>query len=534
MIKPLLPFLLLIALFVSCNKPKTELISGGNWNPNLAIPIGYSDFDIYDLLKNHNNNEIVIINSVGEVALNYDGEISSIKASDVLQLPDQNLSVYGADVSSIGIVAVPSFSQTIQTSISEAVLLNFPNSASISTISLESGNLDIDLSTNLKHDVEFQLTFPSIKINGIPVTKTITSNYLGTTPHGTTATVSLNNALIDLTNNNTTTNTLKVNAILKVVGTGNQILGDETINLDLKLKNLVYENVAGYFGQESLASELDSVLIRIFSSTTAGTFQLTNPKLNFTVVNSFGIPLELSIDNLKTINVISNQITPITNPAISSISIPAPLLLGDSTVTNLAQLNNSNTTNFSSLINNTPKYLTYSISATTNPAGQTANLNHISKNSLLKVKANFELPLEGFAYDFEVKDTLNFNFAENTDQVEEVLFRLISVNGFPMNLMIEGTFVDQNYNALVDFIGGEKELLGAAKVDNTGRVSQSNSKIFDVKFDKTKIALLKNAKYVILKATAATTQPQTTVVKIYDDYRLSLKLGMQVKLIQKF
>jgi hypothetical protein len=534
MIKPLLPFLLFIALITSCNKPKTELISGGNWNPNLAIPIGYSDFDIYDILKNHENNEIVIINSAGEVALNYDGEISSIKASDVLQLPDQNISVYGANISTLGIVAVPNFSQTFQTTITTPVLLNFPNSASISTILLESGSLEIDLSTNLKHDVEFQLTFPSIKINGTPVTKTITSNYLGSTPHGSTATVSLNNALVDLTDNNTTTNTLKVTAILKIVGTGNQILGNETINLDLKLKNLAYENVTGYFGQETLSTALDSVLIRIFNSTTAGTFQLTNPKLNFSVINSFGIPLELSINNLKTINVITNQITPISNSNLNAIAISAPLNVGDSTVTNLPQINNSNTTNFNSLINNTPKYLTYSAGVITNPIGQTGTLNHISKNSQLKLKANFELPLEGFAYDFEIKDTLNFNFAENTDQVEQVLFRLISSNGFPMNLLIAGEFVDQNYNPLIDFIGGEKELIGAAQVDNTGRVSSANSKIIDILFDKTKINLLKNAKYVILKATAATTQPQTQVVKIYDDYKLLLKLGMQVKIKQKF
>jgi hypothetical protein len=103
-----------------------------------------------------------------------------------------------------------------------------------------------------------------------------------------------------------------------------------------------------------------------------------------------------------------------------------------------------------------------------------------------------------------------------------------------MNLLIAGEFVDQNYNPLIDFIGGEKELIGAAQVDNTGRVSSANSKIIDILFDKTKINLLKNAKYVILKATAATTQPQTQVVKIYDDYKLLLKLGMQVKIKQKF
>jgi hypothetical protein len=534
MIKPLLPFLLFATLLTSCNKPKTELISGGNWNPNLAIPIGYSDFDIYDILKNHDNNEIVIINSAGEVALNYDGEISSIKAKDVLTLQDQQFSLFNSNVGSIGVVPVSNFNQTIQTTINTPIPLVFPNNIEISSIQLESGELAFTLSTNLSHDVEFQLTFPSIKINGVPVTKTITSNYLGSTPHGTISTVSLNNAEIDLTNGNTTTNTLAINAQLKIIGTGNQITGNETIDLSFDLKNMEYDNVKGYFGQETLSTALDSVLIRIFSSTTAGTFQLTNPKLNFSVNNSFGIPLELSINNLKTINVITNQITPISNSSLNAIAISAPVNVGDSTVTNLTQINNTNTTNFNSLINNTPKYLTYSAGVITNPTGQTGTLNHISKNSQLKLKVNFELPLEGFAYDFEIKDTLNFNFAENTDQVEQVLFRLISSNGFPMNLLIAGEFVDQNYNPLIDFIGGEKELIGAAQVDNTGRVSSANSKIIDIVFDKTKINLLKNAKYVILKASAATTQPQTQVVKIYDDYKLLLKLGMQVKIKQKF
>jgi hypothetical protein len=207
--------------------------------------------------------------------------------------------------------------------------------------------------------------------------------------------------------------------------------------------------------------------------------------------------------------------------------------MGDSTVTILGQINNVNTTNFNTLINNTPKYLTYSAGVVTNPNGQTATENFISKNSMVKLKANIELPLEGFAYDFEIKDTLDFNFSNQTDLVEKVLFRLISKNGFPMNLIISGDFVDENYNPLVDFIGGEKEMLGAAQVDNTGRVTSPNTKIIDVVFDKTKINLLKNAKHILIKATASSTQPEFTVVKLFDDYKLLLKLAMQVKINQK-
>jgi hypothetical protein len=173
------------------------------------------------------------------------------------------------------------------------------------------------------------------------------------------------------------------------------------------------------------------------------------------------------------------------------------------------------------------------VNATTNPAGPA--LNFIEKSSKLVVKAELELPLEGNAYDFSLRDTLPFKFNTDVNIIESILFRINSTNGFPINFETNLILLDSNDVVLFDLYNTNHEVLAAAPVDGSGRVTSRANKITDINLSKSQIALLKNATKIIITGTAATTQPATTTnVKIFDDYKLSLKLGVQTVLKQNF
>ena len=295
----------------------------------------------------------------------------------------------------------------------------------------------------------------------------------------------------------------------------------------------MFENATGYFDQQSIVNSSDSILIKIFNNSSSGVFNLINPKIKLSVENSFGIPIQMSITNLKSINTVNGTTVNISNPNLNNILITAPSIMGNTSNTVIPELNQGNSSGINTLVSSTPKYFNYTVNATTNPAGPT--LNFIEKTSKLVVKAELELPLEGNAYDFALRDTLPFKFNTNVDIIESILFRINSTNGFPINFETNLILLDSNDVVLFDLYNTNNEVLAAAPVDVSGRVTSRANKITDIKLSKSQIALLKNATKIIITGTAATTQPATTtIVKIFDDYKLSLKLGIQTVLKQNF
>ncbi len=531
--KSLLTLLLITIFLFGCKKPDLNKIAGGTWNPNLAVPIGYADFGVYDILASKDSNDLVIINQVtGEIALNYKGEIGSVNAQTILQLNNysQNYSLSPTD---FGLSPTPSFSSTIPSSNSTPIHFPMNGSSTLNTVNLESGALSIHINTSLKHNISITLTFPDITIGGSPLTKIIQMNYGSSIPQDTSSTLNLANSTCDFTANGTASNTLRVIVDATINGTGQNIVGNENFDINFNLNNLVFENATGYFDQQSIVNSSDSILIKIFNNSSSGVFNLINPKIKLSVENSFGIPIQMSITNLKSINTVNGTTVNISNPNLNNILITAPSIMGNTSNTVIPELNQGNSSGINTLVSSTPKYFNYTVNATTNPAGPT--LNFIEKTSKLVVKAELELPLEGNAYDFVLRDTLPFKFNTNVDIIESILFRINSTNGFPINFETNLILLDSNDVVLFDLYNTNNEVLAAAPVDGSGRVTSRANKINDIKLSKSQIALLKNATKIIITGTAATTQPATTtIVKIFDDYKLSLKLGIQTVLKQNF
>ncbi len=531
--------LLLIAIFfVGCKKPDLNKMAGGTWNPNFAAPIGYADFDVRDILAFKNVHDIdTFDNLTGEMELIYRGEIASFTAQSLLQLNNYNQTV-NLIPTNLGLVTTPSYNGS--NSSSNTSPINFPMSGGslLNTVNLESGNLDITVNTSLKHNINLTLTFPDILIGGAPAVKIIPLNYSGSIPQISNSTINLANSTCDFTANGTGTNTLRVIIDATVNGTGQSVVGNENFDISVNLNNLSFLNATGYFGQQTIANGSDSLLLKIFSNASSGIFSLKDPRIKFTVENSFGIPVQLNITNLKSINTVTNATVNLTNSNLSNITINTPTVMGNISTTNIPQLDSTNTTNMTTLVSQTPKYVNYTINAQTNPTGNVGLLNFIEKTSKLVVKAEIQLPLDGYAYDFKLNDTLPFKFNQNLDIIESVMLRLNATNGFPIDFKIWASFTDTNnieqFPAILFNGTTGTDILVGAPVDNTGRVTQSVNKITDITLTHDQISKLKNVKKVIIHAEAATTNAPNTDVTIFDYYRLKLKLGIQTVLKQNF
>jgi hypothetical protein len=521
-------FLLAIGILPACKKLEFDKLAQNAWNPNLAIPLAHANFGVYDILARQDSTDIVVIdNTTGAIALVYKGEVVSYDAQSIVQLNNQTAQS-SLSLADLNLVTLPALNGTISTNNSENITFNTNAGVEIHTVDFSGGTLNLALSTTLQHDVTAVLTFPDLKLNNVPISRTINLTYTGEVPQTSSISVDLANVIGDFTLGNTTVNTFKVTCQTTITGTGQPVVGNENIQIDFNLSNLAFENVRGYFGQQNLGISNDTILMRIFETASTGYFELINPKVKFIVENSFGFPSRINFSEIKTINIATGQEFPLSGfPTVFDVN--APSVMGQ-TATSTLELNTTNTPNLATVITPVPKYFYFAATAQSNPGGQTANLNFIEADSKFRVRTEVELPLEGLAYGFELKDTVPFNFNEDVSAIESVMFRINVDNGFPVDFKTQLIFLDQNYSPLFTIFNTPEAVVQSALVDNSGKVNQNSLKITDATLNEFQISQLNQVKYVLINGVAQSLDGTNgQIVKFYDSYRMGLKLGMQIQ-----
>ena len=238
------------------------------------------------------------------------------------------------------------------------------------------------------------------------------------------------------------------------------------------------------------------------------------------------MPINLALNQISTVNINTNQTLNLLGYT-QVITLNAPTSIGDSALT-VVSFDKNNTTNIQQVVTPAPKYLTFDANANLNPNGNTGVDNFMTKNSKIEVKSEVELPLYGLAHNFKVRDTVDFTSPSESENLKSVMFRLITNNGFPINVFAQIKFMDENHNQVFVLTNAQTLLVAAADVDAQGRVVASVKKVTDLSLTQAQINLLDNVKYIELYAEANTKDFQTgKLIKIYDTYKLDLKLSVQ-------
>lgn len=520
-------FLILIVL-TGCKKMEFDKIASGAWNPNLAVPLAHSSFNVYDILAQNDPDELVVINpATGAIALSYKSDLAIFEASSIVSIEAQSVQS-NLSLAELGLSSIGSLTGTISDNNSKIIEIATENGIELHSMHINNGLLTIQVSTHLKHDVTINLTFPEVKKSGVPVTKTIQLNYNGSLPQAAVTQVDLNNSDADFTLGNTDVNKLAILINTTISGTGNEVSGSESISFDFQFSSLDYQHVKGYFGQNNIGNVTDSILLRIFQNATEGYFEFTNPSVNFFINNDMQVPSQINFHDLKTINIQNGQELSLVGYP-STVNINSPTSMGQSASTTWT-LNTSNTQNLNTIITPTPKFFNFDVSATINPSGNPNEVNIIERDDRLTLSAEVSLPLEGLAYGFRLIDTVDFNLVEDPSNIESVLLRLYVNNGFPVQFVTDIIFADENYVPVFSVFTSPKVVVASATVDGQGKVNQNTEKITDALLTPAQIAQLGNVKYILINGVAQTLNALNgQIVKFFDTYKLDLKLSTQVQ-----
>ncbi|MFA7272751.1 MAG: hypothetical protein WC044_02730 [Crocinitomicaceae bacterium] len=515
-------FILATLIISSCKKLELNKIATEAWSPNLAVPLAIGEFGVYDVLSG-NDSSVLSVGQDVSLAILYSENKDILVAADLIDLPNQNFN-YSASMASYGVPIVPSFSGTQTVSTNQTFSLNNAAGGSLYTIDFQSGILNIDVATNLMHSLKYDFIFPDLLENGIPVTRTIDLVYNGSTPQVGTTTVNLNNAILDLTNGSGGSNEIRVNLDLTITGSGNPIFGTEYANFDLNLSNLDFDLITGEFSSLVLPNAMDTIALKLFNNTTQGTFTIVNPTMEFKFGNSFGLPVDINFNSIKTKELVSGAEFPLTGfPA--SFSLAQATNVGQ-VATSTLMISDQNSANIQDILSPTPKILIYDIGGSI----PTAGTQFIAHDSKINLQGTLTLPLEGYATGFVMRDTIAATVNLDNEFIESAMIRLNIDNGFPIEAKVHILLVDANYNVLKDLTNGYQDLIKAAPVDGTGKVTQSAKAINDFTLTNAELPTVKNTAYIIFEVGGQTTDGNLgTVVKFYDSYKLSLRLGLQVQ-----
>jgi hypothetical protein len=535
-------FLLIIAISSSCLKGNFKLskIAGSFWEPDVAIPLINSNLSLNEILTVSNANGNFSVGADNLITLVYKGNLFSLMAKDFIQIPNQLL----ANQASIGNTAlINGFnSATVPfqfTFPAVATTLNFnpgTGAQTIDSLKLRNGLLSINLKSYYPQQTEFKITIPNARKNGNVFSQTLSI------PPATAPNYSAQNFSFDLSEykisliENGLPNKLKVEFETKLIKTSNEPIANtnDKIEYSLNFANLAFQYLYGNIGYQLLAPNKDTVAISIFNNVLSGSINLPDAVLKIKINNSFGVPIRAQFEELTGLN--PNAITPIypfSGPGVTQVlDIHKPTFLGGTDTTNFV-LDHSNSNVLDVFGQNTPKYVIYKLKAESNPPPQPMPItNFMADTSRFKVDMEINMPLSGRIGKIIFQDTIQFRFQE-VNELQSLSLITYFKNGFPLEANVQVYFADSLGLVIDSLMQNNQILMPGAPVNIAGRVTGPTENTTEINYPAAKIANLSKVRKVYVKATTATSTYQNnpnTIVKIYGDYRLEVKISGRAKL----
>jgi hypothetical protein len=427
------------------------------------------------------------------IQINVAGSSLRIKSA-VAQIPGQNL---GNDTSTVA--------------------FNMPDSEEIYEILLDSGSLELNFGSSLQLGIACILQIPGIRdLTG----QSVQRNFVIQSGPAGNLSIDLANKVIDLKLLSQGFNQLQVLFSKAIQPSSGNVSIDEndSIQFTYSLNNLKFNYVKGYFGQKNISSSPSAVDLDLATlKDLGGTFFLANPELKLNVQNSIGAPLnlDLNLSGRKT-----GQVPVYLNSP--NRAIPHPTILGTTAIGQI--LYNRNNCSLPQLISMPPDSILAAGDIQLNPSG-TTDTNFITKNSFIQLGVEMEMPFEMSAIGVGFGDTLEFDGAV-FEALKAATLVFKTINGFPFDFNARFTFMDSSYAPL---FSDSLSIMESAIINSDGEVIDTKSNVSRLSMNEANLIPVRRAKYLAARLTMQTPQNGTRVVKLYSDYSIILKVGLEAK-----
>ncbi len=539
--------LCLVALFslTGCKKEYFELdrVKDATWNPELAVPLIKSTVTVPEVLDRFDDDEIIVVDTTGILALKYFSEIFSISADSVLIFQDQSATQFypllPSDITTLNggnAVVVPTITAEVGCD-----MANMSHAPEIHSVSFKNGTMTIGVTSQHSYPSDITLQMPGL-VNATSG-QSFSQGVVGvSSSNPQTVTLSLQDWTMDLTLGSQGFNEIRVitDATINPGGSGNP--GDR-IDVSIGLTGMEFSSVIGDVKMQTFGSPASDVRIRFFENQQDGDIYWADPRVKAVFTNGLGAEVQLNVQQLDFVS--TSGTIALTGPLNGTTTIAHNSTIGGTAET-VIDVNNSNS-NIVTVAADEPNKLLYQVGAVTNPNGVGSGLNWFLDTSRVKLDMEVYLPFHGRAEGFAKADTTEveiFPIDGDIKEIEYVTFRLIIDNGFPADAraqvyFYDSTLVDSNFVGIptpIDsmFGAGEGVVFASPTPDGSGRIDQNNKmrSVLDITLDREKLEKLEAMKFthLVSKGWVDTYNSGQTEIRVFSDYSMDLYLGVIVKI----
>lgn len=466
MVKSIAYFLSISFLFFSCfKKEEFKNIEIQEVNPGWGVPLLDSRLELKDLIA-------IIDTTIGikeeadkSYTFYYYDTLSSPKAEDIFQLRDQSFSKV------IPSTFLPSITFPVGTELSNSFSQteNFDagNGSNLKHIDLKDGQIALTISSIFKNRVSIELTLYSLLD---PSKKPLVRSYEMTPDKPFISDViNLQGYQIKLSDNSSETNAFKYSVNYKVTSTGQPLSGSDGLSVSINLKSLKYRLIVGDIGDIKFPSYFGDLGIKVFDQSIYGNVYFEQARLDLAFDNSFGIPVDFTINKLRSSTSYGKtvDITPTSPPFL--ISLVAPTLAEAGSFKRKEVMLDRTNSRIVDAVNPAPNSLEYDF-ATSIVHG--AN-NFVLDESRINVYGRIAIPIKGYVVDYVLSDTIPIKklpertFTENeiSGALDSVVFKMKVENAIPANVYTQLYFLDKNYQKIDSLLVRPDAILASDNVD---------------------------------------------------------------------
>ncbi len=504
--------------------------------PGIAAPLAYGTLTIEDLLNRVDTNGYVRQFDDSLLYLTYYQDLWSYPASEVVEIPDQDfIELFISPDINIPEWLISALGDTVHFTKQKSSEFVFTHNERVDSIHVKTATLNIQVESSFKQTGILNIHSDNILVDGEAFRKEIQiSDASGNFTYNID--IPLDGTVLYLNNENPDTTTLPLAFDLDLINSGNPILASESCNISMTFKDISFSSIYGYLGDYDVLVNSGEVSIDLFSdSLMGGKILFADPRFNLNVDNSYGIPMQIELSQVKAYSEFNDVSTDIVFNGVNPFDIDAPdISMIGQPVNTLIGISKDNC-NITDAMATQPNSFEYAVHAITNPDGPTANNNFVTDSSDLKVGFEVVLPIWINAEGFSLQDTLDFNFEDSfgsdVDMIDYLRLTLDAANGIPMRVNMQMYFADENYNVLDSLFLDNDLLLPAALLDSEDKVSERVESSKAVEFTAERMEAIKPSKFIMLRASVNTKDAASgKYVKFYSFYNVDFKLKVRAKL----
>jgi hypothetical protein len=523
---------MLAFIMASCVKDEVDLDNISDqvyWNPKFGVPVAYGTLSIADLIEEVDSTNSITEDANHFLSLIYSNSVLSNNAGSLLKIQDQQFSEVLLE-SQYNLPAYPT-QDTIRLTRASTDTFQFSNGEIIDSIKMKAGAMAVHVSSTYKQMGSLKIIVPKLTKNKVPLEILVDINK----SDGTFSTIKnydLTGYKLELEHPNGAINTMSYNYTAKLVNNGAGIQAGNNIKVTIDLKDVAFSSMFGYIGQRQLVNTVKHFTVPLFKDVSNPKLQFANPLIRVRSVNSFGVPANVELYNVKAVSDKDNKTVPMVfASSVNPFLINHPTKFG-ATSFDTAIFDRS-TVNIDQALEIGPNNIFYGIRSFSNPAGKA--INFVADSSKIKIDLDIEIPLDMKTSLLEFSDTIDLDLTDiDTEDIKSLILHTAFENGMPLDLNMQIYLLDQDHRPVDTlFTAANQPIVKSGTLNQEGKVTQSSTKETDVIFHQSQLPLLKKVKYAMIKAGIITSNNGATFVKLYSTYNLKVNFAIQTEIEKK-